>query len=75
MKQRWLLAIALVTIWFSGVALTQPSSSQAYSKGHAGLPHTGDDAKSRDFDPLAGSAGLRWRLGQPTHWRSMLLQR
>src|SRR5438128_2834909 len=74
MKQRWLLGITLVTILFGGVALTQPSS-QAHSKRNAGVSRTGANAQSRDFDPLAGSAGLRWRLGQPSHWRSMLLQR
>jgi hypothetical protein len=74
MKQRWLLGITLVTVLFSGVALMQPRS-QADSTRNAGLSRSGEDAQSRDFDPLAGSAGLRWRLGQPTHWRSMLLQR
>jgi len=74
MKQRWLLGITLVTILFGGVALMQPSS-QAHSKRNAGVSRTGENAQSRDFDPLAGSAGLRWRLGQPSNWRSMLLQR
>ncbi|HMC88115.1 MAG TPA: hypothetical protein VKI17_01145 [Gemmataceae bacterium] len=74
MKQRWLMGITLVTILFGGVALTQPSF-QAHSKRNAGVSPTGEDAQSRDFDPLAGSAGLRWRFGQPSHWRSMLLQR
>jgi hypothetical protein len=71
MKSRGLILTSLFAIILV-VGLAVPAV-------RSGLPNHSPESKIRSSaeaeDPLTSAAGRRWCSGQPTHWRTLLLQR
>jgi hypothetical protein len=64
MKRRGLLIVATLTLLLTGVVLARAAASRR-----------GDEGSVRGRHPFSGEIAIRYRQGQPTHWRSCLLQR
>jgi hypothetical protein len=69
--------------WFVATSLTVSLTGFVFVHAHPGpAPHAPRAAArrvdlhghDRTTDPLFSEAAARWRHGEPTHWRSCLLQ-
>jgi hypothetical protein len=66
MKRRKLLLTALGSIVLTSVVWARAGSSP---------DRPAEAAQPTAEEPLFSAAALRWRSGQPAHWRALLLHR
>jgi hypothetical protein len=75
MKRHRLFLATLLTLLITFCTLTRAGWLTARHE-HSRLPPTRNAPSSHNVhDPLASPSALRWRQGQPNHWRAFLLQR
>jgi hypothetical protein len=64
MKRRGLLVVTAFTLLLTGVVLARAAAPRHLDPTGCVRPH----------HPFTGEAAVRYRQGQPTHWRACLLQ-
>jgi hypothetical protein len=74
MQRRGWILTTLVTLILTTIVFTQARWVFA-SRAPRSLSRRVELRGHAKVDPLTTEAALRWRNGQPAHWRSLLLQR
>lgn len=75
MKRQRLFLATLLTLLITFCTLTSAGWLTARHE-RSNLPAARNDHSSKSVqDPFASPSALRWRQGQPNHWRAFLLQR
>ncbi|HYT92329.1 MAG TPA: hypothetical protein VEL76_26685 [Gemmataceae bacterium] len=75
MKRRGLFLVTLVTLLFSGICMARAGWFNGPPSGRSAARLTQARGQARAFDPMASQAAWRYRRGQPSNWRSVLLYR
>ena len=68
----WVLT-TLFTLILTGFVLSRAGWFTGHHPGRFASRRS--ELHARVHDPLTSDAALRWRRGQPAHWRMLILQR
>jgi hypothetical protein len=74
MKQRGLFFVTVLSLLFSGLCMAR-AGWFSETRGARAAARTAQARGQRAFDPMATQAAWRYKRGQPSNWRLMLMYR
>jgi hypothetical protein len=75
MKKRGLFLVTVVTLLLSGICMARAGWFSDHPSGRSTPRVVGARGQAKTFDPMASQAAWRYRRGQPSNWRLMLMYR
>jgi hypothetical protein len=65
----------VLTLLCSGICMARAGWFAGHHPGRCAARATQARSQARGFDPMASQAAWRYRRGQPSNWRMMLMYR